>query len=170
MDQADRARLLEAAAGLGVVIAAGLFLAYALGVSGGGPGGSAGRYELVARFPSIAGVGPGTDVRIAGLKVGTVARADLDPASYQAVVRLAIDRSVELPADSSAAITQEGLLGGSFVALIPGGDSEMLRPGDEIADTQGATDLMALVGQVVNRSGGEPPPPPAAEPAAPPAP
>jgi phospholipid/cholesterol/gamma-HCH transport system substrate-binding protein len=156
MDHADRARLVEAAAGLGVVVAAGLFLAHALGTTGGLNAGS-GRYELLARFPSVAGVAPGTDVRIAGLKVGTVTGAELDAGSFQAVLRLAIDEGIRLPADSSAAITQEGLLGGSFVALIPGGDSELLRPGDEITDTQGATDLMALVGQVVNQSGGTPP-------------
>lgn len=163
MDQADRARTIEALAGLGVVVAAGLFLAHALGRTGGAPGGGD-RYELVARFPSVAGIAPGTDVRIAGLSVGTVGSARLDPATWQAVVTLRVDSGVTLPADSSAAITQEGLLGGSFVALIPGGDSESLRPGDEIIDTQGATDLMALVGQVVNRSGGEPPPPPPAAP------
>lgn len=161
-------RTIEALAGLGVVVAAGLFLAHALDRSGGALAG-AGRYELTARFPSIAGVAPGTDVRIAGLTVGTVGEARLDPATWQAVVTLRLNRDVRLPADSSAAVSQEGLLGGSFVALIPGGDTELLRPGDEITDTQGATDLMALVGQVVNRSGGDPSPPPAA-PATPPAP
>jgi phospholipid/cholesterol/gamma-HCH transport system substrate-binding protein len=160
MVQGDRERTIEAMAGLGVVVAAGLFLAYALDRSGSGPS-SGGRYELTARFPSVAGIAPGTDVRIAGLKVGSVSTARLDPATWQAVVTLRINRDVTLPADSSAAVTQEGLLGGNFVALIPGGDTELLRPGDEITDTQGATDLMALVGQVVNRSGGEPPPPPA---------
>lgn len=166
MDQADRARTVEAVAGLGVLVAAGLFLAFALGRTGGGPGGSD-RYELVARFPSVAGIAAGTDVRIAGLTVGTVGSARLDPATWQAVVTLRVNRDVTLPADSSAAITQEGLLGGSFVALIPGGETDTLRPGDEITDTQGATDLMALVGQVVNRSGGEPAPPPPAPPAEP---
>lgn len=163
MDQAERARTIEALAGLGVVVAAGLFLAHALERTGGGPGGSE-RYELIARFPSVAGIAPGSDVRIAGLSVGTVGAARLDPATWQAVVTLRVDSGVALPADSSAAITQEGLLGGSFVALIPGGDSATLRPGDEITDTQGATDLMALVGQMVNRSGGEPPPPAAPAP------
>lgn len=110
-------------------------------------------YELVARFPNVTGVSVGTDVRVSGLKVGRVVAQELDPATWQAVVRLAIDRRVTLPADSAAAITSEGLLGGTFIALMPGGDSERLAPGDEILETQGATDLMGLVGAVINRTG-----------------
>ncbi len=118
-------------------------------------------YELVARFPNVTGVSVGTDVRVSGMKVGRVIAQELDPATWQAVLRLAIDRKVSLPADSSAAITSEGLLGGSFIALIPGGEEERLGPGDEIIDTQGATDLMGLVGAVINRTGAAPPPAPA---------
>jgi phospholipid/cholesterol/gamma-HCH transport system substrate-binding protein len=73
------------------------------------------------------------------------------------VVTLTVDKAVKLPLDSSAAITSEGLLGGSFIALVPGGDPEHLAPGDEITDTQGATDLMGLIGSVINRSGSEAP-------------
>ena len=69
--------------------------------------------------------------------------------------------------DSSAAVTTEGLLGGTFVALTPGGDSVMLKPGEEITETSGATDLMSLVGSFVNRSGSDAPA--AAAPATPPA-
>jgi phospholipid/cholesterol/gamma-HCH transport system substrate-binding protein len=87
------------------------------------------------------------------MKVGTVTSQTLDPASYQAVVTLSVDKAVSLPLDSSAAITSEGLLGGSFIALVPGGDPDKLAPGDEISDTQGATDLMGLIGSVINRSG-----------------
>lgn len=102
----------------------------------------------------MAGVSVGTDVRVSGIKVGRVVAQELDPATWQAVVRLAVDRRVSLPADSAAAITSEGLLGGTFIALMPGGDEERLAPGDEILDTQGATDLMGLVGAVINRTGG----------------
>lgn len=140
----------EAIAGLAVVAVAALFLVYALGRTGSGGGDS---YPLTARFPNSAGITVGSDVRVSGLKVGTVTDQKLDPASYQAVVTLAVDNTVRLPLDSSAAITSEGLLGGSFIALIPGGDPDQLAPGDEITDTQGSTDLMGLIGSFINRSG-----------------
>jgi phospholipid/cholesterol/gamma-HCH transport system substrate-binding protein len=157
MSSLIREHLGEALAGLAVLAVAGGFLAFALDRTGTGGG----TYELRARFPNASGIAIGSDVRVSGLKVGTVTAQRLDPESFQAVVTMAVNRGVELPADSSAAITSEGLLGGSFIALVPGGDSERLAPGDEITDTQGATDLMGLIGSVINRSG---------EPAAAPAP
>ena len=66
---------------------------------------------------------------------------------------LKIDKDLQLPLDTSAAITSEGILGGNYLALAPGGDTEMLRPGDEITDTQGAVDMMSLIGSVINRTG-----------------
>ena len=158
-----RDHLAEAITGLLVVLAAIAFAVFALGRTGGSGGDS---YALTARFPNVTGVNVGTDVRLAGMKIGTVTGQRLDPQGYQAVLTLSVDNAIKLPADSSAAITSEGLLGGSFIKLEPGGDTETLRPGDEITDTQGATDLMGLVGQVINRSGGEPAAP---EGAAPPA-
>ena len=143
----------EALAGLAVVVVAGLFLVFAWDRAGSGTD----RYALTARFPNASGVSVGTDVRVSGMKVGAVTAQTLDPATFQAVVTLAVDSKVKLPADTSAAITSESLLGGSFVALLPGGDPESLRPGDEITDTQGSTDLMGLIGSFINRSGSEAP-------------
>ncbi len=134
-----------------MLLVAGWFLVFAWNRSGSAVADS---YELVARLPNVTGVSVGTDVRVSGMKVGRVVAQELDPKTWQAVVRMAIDRRVSLPVDSSAAITSEGLLGGSFIALMPGGEEEKLAPGDEIVDTQGATDLMGLVGAVINRTGG----------------
>ncbi|MCS6986155.1 MAG: outer membrane lipid asymmetry maintenance protein MlaD [Sphingomonadaceae bacterium] len=147
----DRARLGEALVGLVVVAVAAAFFAWAWGRTQGGP---TDRYPLIARFPNVAGVAVGSDVRLAGIKVGRVEEQRLDPATWEAVLVLSVDRSVRLPADSSAAITSAGLLGDSFVALVPGAEQATLGPGDEIVETQGATDLMGLVGAVLNRSGG----------------
>ena len=144
----------EAIAGLVVLAVAGWFLAFALGRTGAS---GSSHYQLSASFPSAAGISVGSDVRVSGLKVGTVTAQKLDPVTFQAIVRFNVDAAVHLPLDSSAAITSEGLLGGSFVSLIPGGDSEMLAPGDEITDTQGATDLMGLIGSAINRSGSDAP-------------
>ncbi len=116
-------------------------------------GGAGGGYQLSARFPNSTGVTVGTDVRISGIKVGTVTAQQLDPASFQAVMKLSVANNVKLPTDTSAAITSEGLLGGNYISLIPGGDTTMLKPGAEIVDTQGAQDLMGLVGSFINKTG-----------------
>ncbi len=116
-------------------------------------GGMDNAYTVTARFPNASGVSVGTDVRVSGLKVGAVVADGLDPQTYQALLKLRIDNKIKLPLDSSAAITSEGILGGNYIALSPGGDTEMLREGDEITDTQGAVDLMSLIGSVINRTG-----------------
>lgn len=141
----------EAIAGLAVVLLAAFFLVFALHRTGTG---GADSYALSARFPNVSGITVGSDVRLSGMKVGSVTSQKLDPSTYQAVLTFSVNSDVKLPVDSSAAITSEGLLGGNFIALMPGGDPDMLKPGEEITDTQGATDLMGLIGSVINRSGG----------------
>ncbi|MGL6043450.1 MAG: outer membrane lipid asymmetry maintenance protein MlaD [Sandaracinobacteroides sp.] len=166
MPQLLKDHLAEALAGLVVLAVAAWFLLFALGRTASSGTDS---YVLKARFPNATGISVGSDVRVSGMKVGTVTRQALDPASYQAIVTLSVDSQVQLPLDSSAAITSEGLLGGSFIALVPGGDPEKLAPGDEITDTQGSTDLLGLIGSVINRSGGDDSPGAKAEPPADPA-
>lgn len=151
-----REHLVEALVGLLVVLLALWFVIYAWQRTGGELGDS---IRVTALFPAANGVSVGTDVRIAGLKVGSVAAQRLDPQSYQAEVTLALDEDVRVPSDSSAAITSEGLLGGTYVALLPGGSETPLKDGDAIFDTQGSIDMMSLVGSLINRSGGPPAPP-----------
>ena len=146
--------IVEALIGLIVVLVAIGFVSFAYNRTAAG--GGADGYVLKARFTNVAGVSPGTDVRLAGIKVGKVARQSLDPGSFQAVLEFNIDKGLQLPVDSSAAITTEGLLGGTFIALTPGGETAMLKPGEEIIETSGATDLMALIGGFVNKSGDKP--------------
>jgi phospholipid/cholesterol/gamma-HCH transport system substrate-binding protein len=147
-----RDSLVEATIGLLVVLLAGWFVAFAWERTGGGIRDS---IRVTALFPAANGVSVGTDVRVAGLKVGSVASQRLDPATYQAEVILAIDEDVEIPSDSSAAITMEGLLGGTYIALLPGGSPTPLKDGDMVFDTQGSMDMMGLVGSLINRSGGQ---------------
>ena len=144
-----RENIAEALVGLLVVTLAVWFVLFAWGRTGGGE--KAGAVRVTALFPNASGVSVGTDVRVAGLKVGTVADQKLDAQSYQVAVTLALDPAVTLPADSSAAITSEGLLGGTYIALTPGGAEAKLKSGDTITDTQGAMDLMALIGQFINK-------------------
>lgn len=143
--------VIEALIGAAVLLLAVWFVVFAYGRTESG--GMNDGYTISARFPNTSGVSVGTDVRVSGLKVGTVADETLDTATYQAVLKLKIDTDVKLPLDTSAAITSEGILGGNYIALAPGGETEMLRPGDEITDTQGAVDMMSLIGSVINRTG-----------------
>lgn len=142
--------VVESLVGLIVVLVAVWFVsaAYARTSGGGGSG-----YLLTARFPNSTGISVGTDVRVSGIKIGSVATQRLDPKTFQAVLQLRVANDVQFPTDSSAAITSEGLLGGNYIALMPGGDTAMLKAGDEISDTQGAQDLMGLMGSFINRSG-----------------
>jgi len=142
----------EALVGLFVILFAAWFVWFAWGATGGGA--KAGAIHVTALFPNSTGINVGSEVRVAGMKIGTVTAQDLDPQSFQVKTTLALDPAVKLPADSSAAITSEGFLGATFVSLIPGGDTVALKNGDTIADTQGAMDLMSMVGQFINKSGG----------------
>jgi len=143
---------LEALVGLLVIGVAAWFVAYAYARTSGGGAGD-GAYEIAARFPNASGVTEGTDIRVSGLKVGAVTRLKLDPKTFQAIARFSVDSAVKLPTDTTAAITSQGILGGSYISLVPGGDPTMLKPGAEITDTQGSTDLMSLIGSYINRSG-----------------
>jgi phospholipid/cholesterol/gamma-HCH transport system substrate-binding protein len=145
--------VIEALIGGIVVLVAVFFVNFAWERTQAGRGGDG--YVLTARFPSVAGISPGADVKLAGIKVGQVVAQRLDPASYQAILEIAVQPGLDLPIDSSAAITSEGLLGGNFVSLSPGAEEIMLKPGEEIIETSGAADLMGLIGSVVNRSGGD---------------
>ncbi|PTQ09395.1 outer membrane lipid asymmetry maintenance protein MlaD [Sphingomonas oleivorans] len=144
-----RENVVEAIVGLAVVLLAIWFVLFAWDRTGGGA--KANAITVTALFPNAAGVTVGTDVRVAGLKIGSVTDQKLDPQTFQVAVKLAIDPSVKLPADSSASVTSEGLLGSTFIGLTPGGSETSLKNGDMITDTQGAMDLMALIGQFINR-------------------
>lgn len=135
----------------GVVLAAALgFLVYAGQATGFSTGGDS--YELTASFRSVDGVTVGTDVRLAGVKIGSVRRLDLNRETYLADASLGIRKDVLIPADSAAVISQEGLLGDNFVEIIPGGAMENLEPGGEILDTQGSVSLLHLLLKYVGGS------------------
>jgi phospholipid/cholesterol/gamma-HCH transport system substrate-binding protein len=140
-----KTNLVETAVGAVVILIAAAFFTFAYTTSGIGRGG--GGYELVAEFDNADGIGIGSDVRMSGVKIGTVTSQELDPTTYQAVLKMSIDPALKLPDDSSAKVTSEGLLGSKFVALEPGGSADMLKAGDRIAYTQGAIDIWSLVSQ-----------------------
>jgi phospholipid/cholesterol/gamma-HCH transport system substrate-binding protein len=101
-------------------------------------------YELVGYFERIDGIVPGSDVRLSGIKVGSVTSVVLDKKNYQAKVAMKI-YNVDIPTDSEAEIVSASLMGEKYVSLIPGSDEENLSPGSEIAHTQSAMNLEHLL-------------------------
>lgn len=106
-------------------------------------------YEITANFTTIDGVEIGSPVRISGVKVGRVSGFDLDPQTYQAVVRMQIDNDISIPADTAAVVSSAGFLDGKFLSLEPGGSDEMLENGGQIEYTQSPPGLEKLLGQVI---------------------
>lgn len=141
----------EVAVGAGVVALALGFLIYAGQVTGFSSG-ATDEYRLTASFRSAEGIGSGTDVRLAGVKIGTVTALDLNPETYRAEAQLTLDKSVVLPDDTAALISSEGLLGGNFVELVPGGSMFNFEDGQVIADTQGSISLINLMLKFVTGS------------------
>jgi phospholipid/cholesterol/gamma-HCH transport system substrate-binding protein len=153
----------ETGMGVAVIAVAASFLVYSLSV--GGVGRARGAYDITAKFGEAGSLAPGAAVSVAGVKVGTVSQITLDPTTFMAVTRLSLDPTVKLPSDSTAKITTDGLLGGAHVAIAPGGAPDVLKPGGEIENTQGAVDLFGLIGQVMRPQDARPatPAPAAAE-------
>lgn len=135
----------------GVVLAVAIgFLVYAgktTGMTGGG-----GEYVLNASFRSADGVSVGTDVRLAGVKVGRVTDLQLDPETYRARAVFTVRDGISVPDDSAVSISSEGLLGGNFVEILPGGSPFHFEPGDEIEFTQGSVSLVSLLMKFVSGS------------------
>ena len=138
--------ILETLIGAVVLVVAGVFLVFAYSTAGVR---AVGGYELHAKFDRVDGLAVGGDVRMSGIKVGTISAERLDPETYRAVVSFTVDTSVKLPDDSSAKVASQGLLGGNYLSLEPGGSDVMLKPGQEVRYTQGAVNLMDLIGQAI---------------------
>ncbi len=138
--------VIETVMGGVVLIVAAMFVSIAFrSGTATGPSG----YQVIAEFDDASGIGPGSEVRMSGVKIGTVHSQELDPETYFAVVTLNISEAVKLPRDTSARIIADGLLGSNFIALEPGGDEEMIPPGEEITFTQGSINVVDLLGRFI---------------------
>jgi phospholipid/cholesterol/gamma-HCH transport system substrate-binding protein len=127
-------------------------------------------YAVTARFDNIGGLKPRSPVRSAGVTVGRVTSISLDQKTFQGLVTMELDKSVQFPKDSSAKILTSGLLGDQYIGIEPGGDEKNLGPGDLIKQTQSAVVLENLIGQFLFNKAAEGAPanaPAAAAPAAP---
>jgi phospholipid/cholesterol/gamma-HCH transport system substrate-binding protein len=139
--------VLETVMGAVVLLAAAAFLFIVYSASGVKE--STGGYHLVMRLDRGGWITPGTDVRAAGVKVGSVVKQEFDPENFQAVITLDIDGKVKLPTDSAAMVDSEGLLGGNFVSLELGSDDALLKDGDTFRHASGAISLGNLIAKVV---------------------
>lgn len=133
--------------GAAVLLAAPLlFLVF---LTGDARTGSTEGFELKARYNRVDGVTVGTDVLLAGAPIGKVTRVDFDPELLQAILTMTLREDIKVPLDTAALIVSDGLLGGKFIKLEPGGAEQMLRPGDHFEYTQDAIIVEALLEKVV---------------------
>ncbi|HEY1095814.1 MAG TPA: outer membrane lipid asymmetry maintenance protein MlaD [Alphaproteobacteria bacterium] len=129
-----------------VLLIAGIFLAFALSsasfkqTSG---------YTVNANFSNANGLAPGMDVRMSGVKVGSVSNMQLDPKTYLATVAMMIQPDIKLPTDTVAKIASESILGGKYLTLEPGAEDQMLKDGDRIQYTQAAVNLEEMIGKFI---------------------
>ena len=104
-------------------------------------------YLLFAEFNHVGSIKPGSDVRVGGIPVGRVTELSLNPETFKARIALDIESKYNFPLDTAVSIGSEGLLGGSFVEIVPGGMDGNLQPNDEIEFTQDAVDILQLLGK-----------------------
>ena len=141
-----KSNVIETILGAVVLIVAGLFISFAVStadlnkVEG---------YTVTANFSNIDGITEGQDVRISGVNIGSVEKISLDEITYLAQVTFSIDPSVQLPTDTVAKVSSEGLLGGKYMSLEPGGEEDLLKEGDQIQYTQSAVNLEEMIGKFI---------------------
>jgi phospholipid/cholesterol/gamma-HCH transport system substrate-binding protein len=141
-----RGNVIETVMGAVVLVAAALFLFFAYSTSQlrSVPG-----YQLIAQFENIDGIRDGSDVRIGGVKIGSVTSTTLDPKTFLATVGMSVEPSVKLPDDTVAEIVSSGLLGDKYMSLVPGGSDKDLPAGGKIKFTQSSVSLEHLIGQMM---------------------
>jgi phospholipid/cholesterol/gamma-HCH transport system substrate-binding protein len=143
----------ETVMGAVVLVVAALFLFFAYttsqvrAISG---------YPYTARFDHIEGLRDGGDVRISGIKVGTITSQTLDPKTYLAIVQMSIDPSIQLPTDTVATIGSSGFFGDKYLSLVPGGEDDHIKPGGVIEHTQAPISLESMIGQYIYGQAGQP--------------
>ena len=106
-------------------------------------------YNVTAKFLKVGGLTVGSDVRINGIKVGTVVGQNLDDSDFTADVKMSLSSNVHLPVDSVASIVSDGLVGDKFIKIEPGHGKEMLKDGDVIQNTKDSKTLEDMVGEII---------------------
>jgi len=141
-----RGNVIETVMGAVVLLVAALFLVFAYQtsqlreVSG---------YQVTAEFERVDGIHQGSDVRIGGVKIGSVVSEELDPKRFLAVIKMTIEPKIQLPDDTVAEIVSSGLLGDKYMSLLPGGSEKVIPVGGQIKYTQSSVTLEHLIGQMI---------------------
>ena len=141
-----RRSVIETVLGAMVLLVAAVFLIFAYTSSDLKP---VLGYQVTARFNSIDGLTVGSDVRIGGVKVGSVVAQEIDQEAYQAVVDFTVRPEIRLPEDTQVSVTSSGLLGGKYLKLDPGGADAMVGNGGELGNTKDVISLEELLGKVI---------------------
>jgi len=141
-----RRNIIETGMGAVVILVAVSFLVFSYGVTEHTP---AQGYDVVAKFNAIDGLAVGSDVRIAGVKVGTVTGQRIDQKEYRAIVTMKIDPEVKLAKDTLVRISSAGLLGGKYIKLEPGAAKDILKDGGLLTNTKDVVSLEELLGKVI---------------------
>lgn len=102
-----------------------------------------------AKFNNIDGIQVGTEIKIAGVRVGMVEKTELDTNTFQVKVKMNINENLNIPTDSVVAVTSSGLLGGKFLNIKPGVEDVFLTNGSSFSSTQSSLNLEDLIGKVV---------------------
>jgi phospholipid/cholesterol/gamma-HCH transport system substrate-binding protein len=150
---AMRGNVIETVMGAVVLVVAALFLFFAYTTS---EVRAVGGYPVTAQFERIDGIRDGSEVRIAGVRVGSIVSESLDPKTYLATVTMSIERQYKLPDDTVAEIISSSLLGDKYMSLVPGGSDKDIAPGGQIKYTQAPVSLENLIGQMIfSQPGGQ---------------
>jgi phospholipid/cholesterol/gamma-HCH transport system substrate-binding protein len=138
--------IIETVLGAFVLLVAGVFLIYS---STATKAGAVSGYEVIVRFNEIGGLKKGNDVRIGGVKIGSIKSIELDSATYQARITMSIEDNVKIPTDTAARVSSESLMGGAYIALDVGADEDNIRPGGSVKFAQDAQNLEQLLGKFI---------------------
>lgn len=138
--------IVETVLGGVVLVITGIFLVFALSSASFK---QTNGYSVHAHFSKADGIAPGMDVRLSGVKIGSVSNMTLDRDTYLANVTMTIQNDIQLPIDTVAKIASESILGGKYLTLEPGAEEEMLKDGDRIQYTQAAVNLEDMIGKFI---------------------
>jgi len=140
----EKGRIFETVVGVCVLIIAACFFNFVYTKSSWR---SIDGYVLKAKFDKADGLTEGTDVKISGVRVGKIDNIEVDPKTFFAVVTFHISKDIRLPIDSGASVVSDGLFGGKYLSISPGGEEETLKNGEEIERTTGPVNLEGLIGK-----------------------
>jgi phospholipid/cholesterol/gamma-HCH transport system substrate-binding protein len=110
-----------------------------------------GSFNLIAEFSRADGVYVGTPVRLAGIAVGSVIKADLNE-GHRAMLTFRLNRQLALPEDTAAVVETDGVFGTKHIELQPGGAEETLKPGARMSYTQDSVIIEDLIAHIVQEA------------------